>query len=150
MTAGSTRVARSAGIQHARDRDRQEYYCHPDEGDGICRRHSVEQTFHQARERQRKRESDRKSDEREPQSIPQHETHNVTRLRAERDANAEILRLARDVVRKHAVDSDGSQSNAPAANTPRRKVLKRRGPSDFEMTSFIKMTSPTGWSESRR
>jgi hypothetical protein len=59
---------------------------------------------------------------------------------AERHANGNLLRAQRDGESDDRIDSGDGEQQRPAAKAVMRSVLKRRGASTFETTSFIGCT----------
>src|SRR5215212_2207883 len=101
------RAARGEGAGDERDGRQQER--EPRVGQRVCRRDLEELALHQPRQRERAEEPDAHAQEREPHPAPQHERENGTRLRAEREADAYLLRVLRDEEGEHAVYAERRQ-----------------------------------------
>ena len=141
---------RAAGGDDAgEERDEQKENASATKVSGIGRRDAVEQAGEDAGGRERDRDPAATPASERRHTLPQHQSHDVARLRAERDADADLARPLRDQKREHAVETDARRA---AARRPRRSrassVLKRCSASDTAITSVIGRMFVTGMSGS--
>src|SRR5262249_46987315 len=88
------------------ERDRAQERRHGDEAQRVERRDAEQQRSEESRHAKRAAEADRDADAAEKRAVADDEPEDVATLRAERDANADLLRSLGHRVRDDAVDTD--------------------------------------------
>jgi hypothetical protein len=94
------------------------------ESERIAGADAVEEARHQPRQSKGRKQTDYDAYEREAGSMREDQTHDVTPLRAKRDANADLVGLLRDGVGEDAINSNRRQKKRSDGENPQERRVE--------------------------